>query len=209
MPKKKGSIGCSSTSSLVALDVMSSVFKPFCKAGCVRVFKVEVALPWSTQKFRPTEFSFECLVVIFGAEICGCDYKQTKTPANKTQHLISGKAFHRVSGNTLLLATMTKDPTLLLFFVFTKFLVGIQWRQKKCCQTFNCFSDMVTLSPLLVFWAEIYCHLAFFISSVILNILASLSAIAVEYFIFLGSEHSEKRHLALSCNRYQCALVVQ
>lgn len=40
-------------------------------------------------------------------------------------------------------------------------------------------------------------------SSVILNILALLSAIAVEYFIFLDSDCSEKRHLALSCCRYQ------
>lgn len=46
-------------------------------------------------------------------------------------------------------------------------------------------------------------------SSVTSDILVSLSAIAVEYFIFLGSECSEKWHLALSCNTYQYALVVQ
>lgn len=159
---------------------MSSVFKTFCKAGCVRVFKVEVALPWSVQKLGPTEFSFECLVVFFGAQIHGCNYKQTKTPPTKPNTSFLGKL--STMSNTLLLATMTKDPALLLFL---SSLVGIQWRQKKCCQTFNCFSDMVILSSLLVFWAEIYCHLAFFMSSVILNILASLSAIAVEYFPWL------------------------
>lgn len=42
---KKGSIDCSSTSSVVTLDVKSSVFKLFCKSGCVRVFEVEMALP--------------------------------------------------------------------------------------------------------------------------------------------------------------------
>lgn len=45
MPKKKGNIDCSNTSSLVTLDVMTSIFKSFCKAGCVSVFEVEVALP--------------------------------------------------------------------------------------------------------------------------------------------------------------------
>lgn len=68
---------------------------------------------------------------------------------------------------------------------------------------------MVILSSLLVFSAGIYCLLAFFMRSVILNILASLSAIAVEYFIFHGADRSEKRHLVFSCYRYQYAVVVQ
>lgn len=88
--QKKGNVDCSNTSCLVTLDVMSSVFKSFCKAmlcqgvwgrGGIVLEYIEIWTYWI--------FFWMLSCILWCSDVC--NYKQTKTPPTEPNTLFLGK----------------------------------------------------------------------------------------------------------------------